>query len=308
MSFFFNIFYKKKRPMEDISRRHDLLEHALYNLNQSLQDSIHPKLSIKLTKKLLELKYITNISRYKIAMELNRINKYNEALIWLLKAFNSGLHLEKNYQKYLREGGGTEYFTIKIANCYEELKQFKKAAKFYCLSAKLNMFRRGIENKESIECIKHLNRINKKTRKKILLKSLGIDQDNLFGYKKLNYFSADKNYKKAETFSIIEEVLGSDILTQEDRRDVWKLLSIEEVNINTTPNKHLIGRQIAFPAYKHLGIFDDIINEETGELISIEQKEIVIKNNVKLNREHISKLIKIDAKAVFLFKTQELYQ
>ena len=32
------------------------------------------------------------------------------------------------------------------------------------------------------------------------------------------------------------------------------------------------------------------------------------KNNVKLNREHISKLIKIDTKAVFLFKTQELYQ
>lgn len=69
-----------------------------------------------------------------------------------------------------------------------------------------------------------------------------------------------------------------------------------------------MGSQIAFPAYKHLGIFDDIINEETGELISIEQKEIVIKNNVKLNREHISKLIKIDTKAVFLFKTQELYQ
>jgi len=277
-------------------------------LNQSLKESIHPKLNIMLTKKLQELKYITNISRYKIAMELKRINKYNEALIWLLKAFNSGLHLEKNYQKYLREGGGAEYFTIKIANCYEELKQFKKAASFYCLSAKLNMFRWGIENKESIECIKHLNRINKKTRKNILLKSLGIDQDNLFSYKRLNYLSADKSYKNSETISIIEEVLESDVLTQKDRRAVWKVLSIEEVDIRTASIKYLMGSQIAFPVYKHLGIFDDIINEETGELISIEQKEIVIKNNVKLNREHISKLIKIDAKAVFLFKTQELYQ
>jgi len=308
MSFFFNIIYKRKGPMEDISRRHDLLEHALYNLNQSLQDSIHPKLSIKLTKKLLELKYITNISRYKIAMELNRINKYNEALIWLLKAFNSGLHLEKNYQKSLREGGGTEYFTIKIANCYEELKQFKKAAKFYCLSAKLNMFRWGIENKESLKCIKHLNRINKKLKENILLKSVGIDKDNLFNYKRLNYLSTDKSYKNSENISIIEEVLESDVLTQEDRRDIWGLLSIEEVNIRTASIKYLMGSQIAFPVYKHLGIFDDIINEETGELMSIEQKEIVIKNNVKLNREHISKLIKIDAKAVFLFKIQELYQ
>ena len=290
--------------MNEMNKENELLEKALYNLDQALKDSIHPKLNIMLKEKHLELKHKTNISRYKIAMELKRINKYNEALIWLLKAFNSGLHLEKNYQKYLREGGGTEYFTIKIANCYEELKQFKKAASFYCLSAKLNMFRWGIENKESIECIKHLNRINKKIKKNILLKSLGIDQDNLFSYKRLNYLSADKSYKNSETISIIEEILESDVLTQKDRRAVWEALSIEEVNIKTTPIKHLMGRQIAFPAYKRLGIFDDVINEETGELISIEQKEIEIENNIKLNRMHISKLIKVDAKAVFLFKNK----
>ena len=223
--------------MNEMNKENELLEKALYNLDQALKDSIHPKLNIMLKEKHLELKHKTNISRYKIAMELKRINKYNKALIFLLKAFNSGLHLEKNYQKYLIEGGGAEYFTIEIADCYEKLKQFKKAVKFYCLSAKLNMFRWGIENKESLKCIKHLNRINKKIKKNILLKSVGIDKDNLFNYKRLNYLSADKSYKNSETISIIEEVLGSNLLTQEDRRAVWKVLSIEEVNIRTASIK-----------------------------------------------------------------------
>ena len=289
--------------MNEMNKENELLEKALYNLDQALKDSIHPKLNIMLKEKRLELKHKTNISRYKIAMELKRINKYNEALIWLLKAFHSGLHLEKNYQRYLIEGGGAEYFTIEIADCYEKLKQFKKAVKFYCLSAKLNMFRWGIENKESLKCIKHLNRINKKIKENILLKSVGIDKDNLFNYKRLNYLSTDKSYKNSEDISIIEEVLGSNVLTQEDRRDIWELLSIEEINIKQTSGETLLGRQIAFPIYKYLGIFDDIINEETGELISIEQKEIVISNNLKLNSKHIRKLIKIGIVDVFLYKT-----
>jgi len=294
--------------MNEINIDNELLEKALYNLDQALKDSIHPKLNIMLKEKHLELKHKKNISKYKIAIELKRRNKYNKALIFLLKAFNSGLHLEKNYQRNLIEGGGAEYFTIEIADCYEKLKQFKKAVKFYCLSAKLNMFRWGIENKESLKCIKHLNRINKKIKKNILLKSVGIDKDNLFNYKRLNYLSTDKSYKNSDNISIIEEVLESDILTQEDRRNIWKLLSIEEVNIKTTPIKHLMGHQIAFPVYKHLGIFDDIINEETGELINVEQKEIVIKNNAKLSKKHISKLIETGNKVVFLHKTQDLYQ
>ena len=289
--------------MNEMNKENELLEKALYNLEQALKDSIHPKLNIMLKEKHLELKHKTNISRYKIAIELKRRNKYNKALIFLLKAFNSGLHLEKNYQKYLIEGGGAEYFTIEIADCYEKLKQFKKAAKFYCLSAKLNMFRWGIENKESLKCIKHLNRINKKIKTYILLKSVGIDKENLFNYKRLNYLSTDKSYKNSEDISIIEEVLRSNVLTQEDRRDIWELLSIEEINIKRTSEKTLLDRQIAFPIYKYLGIFDDIINEETGELISIEQKEIVISNNLKLNSNHIRKLIKTGNEAVFLYKT-----
>jgi len=98
-------------------------------------------------------------------------------------------------------------------------------------------------------------------------------------------------------------VSESNVLTQEDRRDIWELLSIEEINIKQTSGETLLGRQIAFPIYKYLGIFDDIINEETGELISIEQKEIVISNNLKLNSKHIRKLIKIGIVDVFLYKT-----
>ena len=99
--------------MNEMNKENELLEKALYNLDQALKDSIHPKLNIMLKEKRLELKHKTNISRYKIAMELKRINKYNKALIFLLKAFNSGLHLEKNYQKYLIEGGGQNILQLK---------------------------------------------------------------------------------------------------------------------------------------------------------------------------------------------------
>ena len=63
--------------MNEMNKENELLEKTLYNLDQALKDSIHPKLNIMLKEKRLELKHKTNISRYKMAMALKRINKYN---------------------------------------------------------------------------------------------------------------------------------------------------------------------------------------------------------------------------------------
>ena len=60
--------------MNEMNKENELLEKALYNLNQVLKDSIHPRLNIMLKEKLIELK--CKLQKHIYEQERNtRINK-----------------------------------------------------------------------------------------------------------------------------------------------------------------------------------------------------------------------------------------
>jgi hypothetical protein len=60
--------------MNEMKKENELLEKALYNLNQVLKDSIHPRLNIMLKEILIELK--CKLQKHNYEQERNtRINK-----------------------------------------------------------------------------------------------------------------------------------------------------------------------------------------------------------------------------------------
>ena len=60
--------------MNEMNKENELLEKALYNLNQVLKDSIHPRLNIMLKEILIELK--CKLQKHNYEQERNtRINK-----------------------------------------------------------------------------------------------------------------------------------------------------------------------------------------------------------------------------------------
>ena len=60
--------------MNEMKKENELLEKALYNLNQVLKDSIHPRLNIMLKEILIELK--CKLQKHNYEQDRNtRINK-----------------------------------------------------------------------------------------------------------------------------------------------------------------------------------------------------------------------------------------
>jgi hypothetical protein len=60
--------------MNEMNKENELLEKALYNLNQVLKDSIHPRLNIMLKEILIELK--CKLQKHNYEQERNtKINK-----------------------------------------------------------------------------------------------------------------------------------------------------------------------------------------------------------------------------------------
>jgi hypothetical protein len=60
--------------MNEMKKENELLEKALYNLNQVLKDSIHPRLNIMLKEILIELK--CKLQKHNYEQERNtKINK-----------------------------------------------------------------------------------------------------------------------------------------------------------------------------------------------------------------------------------------
>ena len=60
--------------MNEMNKENELLEKALYNLNQVLKDSIHPRLNIMLKEILIELK--CKLQKHNYEQDRNtRINK-----------------------------------------------------------------------------------------------------------------------------------------------------------------------------------------------------------------------------------------
>ena len=84
--------------------------------------------------------------------------------------------------------------------------------------------------------------------------------------------------------------------TDKDILDIFNLA--EEVKVSKAGLKRVLGRRLAARVLHTY--FEDFVNEDTGECVSLERNEVVIDRDVVLEDEHIQRIIDSGAKTVLL--------
>ena len=74
----------------------------------------------------------------------------------------------------------------------------------------------------------------------------------------------------------------------------------EEVKVTKTGLKKILGRKLAARVLKTW--HEDFVDEDTGEVVSIERNEIVLDRDTILEKEHIDLILETDVKTVLLHK------
>jgi len=84
-------------------------------------------------------------------------------------------------------------------------------------------------------------------------------------------------------------------------KDILELFDLaDEVNVSKTGLKKVLGRTLAARVLKTW--FEDFVDEDTGEVVSIERNEIVLDRETVLEKEHIEEIIESGAKTILLHK------
>ncbi|MBQ2511472.1 MAG: DNA-directed RNA polymerase subunit beta [Bacteroidales bacterium] len=88
--------------------------------------------------------------------------------------------------------------------------------------------------------------------------------------------------------------------SDKDILDIFELA--EEVKVNRNNLKKVIGKQLAARVVDSWT--EDFVDEDTGEVVSMERTEVVIERDVELTEEHIEKILELDVKSI-LIKTED---
>ena len=88
--------------------------------------------------------------------------------------------------------------------------------------------------------------------------------------------------------------------SDKDILDIFELA--EEVKVNRNNLKKVVGKQLAARVVR--ACTEDFVDEDTGEVISIERTEVIIDRDVELTEEHVEKILNMDIKSI-LVKTED---
>jgi len=84
-------------------------------------------------------------------------------------------------------------------------------------------------------------------------------------------------------------------------KDILEIFNLaEEVKVSKAGLKKILGRKLAARVLKTW--FEDFVDEDTGEVVSIERNEIILDRDTILEKEHIDEIIEAGAKTVLLHK------
>ena len=84
-------------------------------------------------------------------------------------------------------------------------------------------------------------------------------------------------------------------------KDILEIFDLaEEVKVSKSGLKKILGRKLAARVLKSW--HEDFVDEDTGEVVSIERNEIVLDRDIILEKEHIEEIIDSGAKTVLLHK------
>ncbi len=84
-------------------------------------------------------------------------------------------------------------------------------------------------------------------------------------------------------------------------KDILEIFDLsEEVKVSKTGLKKILGRKLAARVLNTW--HEDFVDEDTGEVVSIERNEIILDRDTVLEKEHIDQIIEADVKTVLLHK------
>ena len=87
----------------------------------------------------------------------------------------------------------------------------------------------------------------------------------------------------------------------EHDRDILEIFDLaEDIKVTKTGLKKVLGRKLAARVLKTW--HEDFVDEDTGEVISIERNEIIIDRDTILEKEHIDEIFEADVKSILLHK------
>jgi len=87
----------------------------------------------------------------------------------------------------------------------------------------------------------------------------------------------------------------------ESDKDVLEIFGLaDEVKVSKTGLKKLVGRKLAARVLKSW--IEDFVDEDTGEVVSIERNEVIIDRETVLENDHVDEIIDSGAKTILLHK------
>ena len=88
-------------------------------------------------------------------------------------------------------------------------------------------------------------------------------------------------------------------------KDILEIFDLaEEVKVSKTGLKKALGRPLAARVLKTW--FEDFVDEDTGEVVSIERNEVVLDRDTVIEKDHIQEIIDADVKTILLHKEDDL--
>ncbi len=90
----------------------------------------------------------------------------------------------------------------------------------------------------------------------------------------------------------------------ETDKDILQIFDLaDEVNVSKSGLKKVVGRRLAARVLKTW--VEDFVDEDTGEVVSIERNEIIVDREIVLENEHIDAIVDSGAKTILLHKEKQ---
>lgn len=87
----------------------------------------------------------------------------------------------------------------------------------------------------------------------------------------------------------------------ESDKDILEIFNLaDEIKVSKTGLKKAVGRRLAARVLKTW--FEDFVDEDTGEVVSIERNEVIVDRETVLEDEHVDLIVDADVKTVLLHK------
>jgi DNA-directed RNA polymerase subunit beta len=84
-------------------------------------------------------------------------------------------------------------------------------------------------------------------------------------------------------------------------KDILEIFDLaDEVKVSKSGLKKVLGRKLAARVLKTW--HEDFVDEDTGEVVSIERNEIILDRDTILDKEHIEEIVEAGSKTILLHK------